>query len=186
MSKKSLYYFNLLLIFIILLAVFILPTSVWAQTGAVSGFPYDVQRFYYSTNDGRLYGDLRGHTNYNNLPYSQADAAWNRQWGPIQEITGISSGEARSFIQKFKGYFKSEMTKVFANTEDWGVIVGTSGVLDTFGDVSSDFFQLVTNRTAQLVTGRDDPQYQYVPENWGYQSFFYPPEGLNYPHAFRP
>ena len=176
----------MVLIIIILLACAFLPTSAKAQQAGVSGFPYDVQRFYYSTNDGRLYGDLRGFTNHNNLPYGQEDAAWGRQWGPIQEITGISSGTARGFIQGFKGYFKSEMAKVFANTEDWGVIVGTSGVLDTFGDVSSDFFQLVTNRTAQLVAGRDDPLYQYVPENWGYQSFFYPPEGLNYPHAFRP
>lgn len=159
------------------------------QVGVDPGYPLEVQRFYYNRGDGRLYGDMRSQINRSNLPYSQADGAWARQWAPWEKVTGISTSTARSFVEAFKAKFKQDTTEAFGNISDWGVIVGTSGLIDSFGEASSELFGKVVDGTPQSVAGRDPnapSYYQYVPEEWGYRDMYYPPEGLNYQHAFTP
>ena len=79
------------------------------------------------------------------LSGNSADAAWQRQWGPIQEVTGISSGTAKQFIQGVKQGYIEGTAKTLDSAKDWAVILGSTGLVGTVTDSTSDWFKYVAH-----------------------------------------
>ncbi|TAH32665.1 MAG: hypothetical protein EYC62_07975 [Alphaproteobacteria bacterium] len=74
-----------------------------------------------------------------------ADAAWARQWGPIQEMTGINSGQAKQFITGVKQGYVEGTAKTLSSAQDWALILGQSGLVGTVTDSTTDWFHYVTS-----------------------------------------
>jgi hypothetical protein len=75
---------------------------------------------------------------------NDASGAWARQWGPIQDVTGVSAGTAQHFIQDVKTQFVQDNQKVLSSAQDWATIAGSSGLVGVATDSSSDWFKYVT------------------------------------------
>ncbi len=72
-------------------------------------------------------------------------AAWARQWGPVQDLTGISSGTARNFIQGVRQRYIEDSKTVLSNARDWAVILGDSGLVGSVTESTGDWFGYVTD-----------------------------------------
>ncbi len=80
-----------------------------------------------------------------------ADAAWGRQWGPIQELTGFSSGQAKQFIAGVKEGYIAGTAKTLSSAQDWALILGQTGLVGTVTDSTTDWFNYVATDVPNAV-----------------------------------
>ncbi|MGD9649484.1 MAG: hypothetical protein AB7G80_04415, partial [Dongiaceae bacterium] len=50
------------------------------------------------------------------------NGAFERQWQPVQQIFGVSSGQAKSFLRNVQQGYTVESKKFLASAQDWAVI----------------------------------------------------------------
>lgn len=86
-----------------------------------------------------------------------ADAAWARQWGPIQEITGINSGQAKQFISGVKQGYMEGTAKTLSSAQDWALILGQSGLVGTVTDSTTDWFRYVSSDLPSAIYKYESP-----------------------------
>ena len=82
-----------------------------------------------------------------------ADGAWTRQWTPIQNITGVSSGQAKDFIQGVKQRYADGTQKTLSSAQDWALILGESGLIGTVTDSTSLWFNYVATDVPSALAG---------------------------------
>lgn len=111
-----------------------------------------------------------------------ASAAWGRQWGPIQQLTGISSGQASNFMDGVKTRYVNDSQTVLTNAQDWATIAGASGWLDALTATTSQWFGYVsTDIPAAFSQGGNSPVFTgpssaFMGGSAGYNSYPLSPE----------
>jgi hypothetical protein len=83
------------------------------------------------------------------------DAAWVRQWTPIQNISGFSQGQAQDFIQGVKRNYARGSAETLANARDWALILGSTGLVGEVSATGTDWFQYVSQDIPGAIMSLD-------------------------------